>query len=193
MAYRHYNFNFGIGLDFHGAAAQGNANQGAAEHEHVAMQGGNVEPSGRNAEQGTAEQGTAEPTQHRDQGTEQHKQAKPSKGDLEAMKKRALEKDLAAMEGRHSAAKDAAMPSTCCIPFPSHFTKSKQAKSDGEALDVFRKVNVNIPLLECIKQVPKYAKFLGALHHKKTHKGEKGYEHERDRVRRATTQDAAKA
>jgi len=45
-----------------GAAAQGNANQGAAEYEHVAMQGGNVEPSGRNAEQGTAEQGTAEPT-----------------------------------------------------------------------------------------------------------------------------------
>ena len=35
--------------------------------------------------------------------------------------------------------------------------------------------------------------FEGALHHKKTHKGEKGYEHERDRVRRATTQDAAKA
>ena len=122
-----------------GAAAQGNANQGAAEHEHVAMQGGNVEPSGRNAEQGTAEQGTAEPTQHRDQGTEQHKQAKPSKGDLEAMKKRALEKDPAAMEGRHSAAKDAAMPSTCCIPFPSRFTKSKQAKSDEEVLDVFQK------------------------------------------------------
>ena len=146
-----------------GAAAQGNANQGAAEHEHVAMQGGNVEPSGRNAEQGTAEQGTAEPTQHRDQGTEQHKQAKPSKGDLEAMKKRALEKDPAAMEGRHSAAKDAAMPSTCCIPFPSRFTKSKRAKSDEEVLDVFRKVNVNIPLLECIKQVPKYAKFLKEL------------------------------
>ena len=79
------------------------------------------------------------------------------------MKKRALEKDPAAMEGRHSAAKDAAMPSTCCIPFPSRFTKSKRAKSDEEVLDVFRKVNVNIPLLECIKQVPKYAKFLKEL------------------------------
>ena len=50
-----------------------------------------------------------------------------------------------------------------CVPFPSRFTKSKKDKSDEEVLEVFRKVEVNLPLLECIKQIPKYAKFLKEL------------------------------
>jgi predicted aconitase len=33
-------------------------------------------------------------------------------------------------------------------------------EQDKEILDVFREVAVNIPLLDVIKQVPKYAKFL---------------------------------
>ena len=36
-------------------------------------------------------------------------------------------------------------------------------KIKREILDVFRKVAVNIPLLDVIKQVPKYAKFLKDL------------------------------
>ncbi|XP_071926075.1 uncharacterized protein [Coffea arabica] len=47
--------------------------------------------------------------------------------------------------------------------FPCRLAKTKKAEKDKEILDVFRKVEINIPLLEAIKQVPKYAKFLKNL------------------------------
>ncbi|KAM1420937.1 hypothetical protein ACFX2I_003250 [Malus domestica] len=48
-------------------------------------------------------------------------------------------------------------------PFPRRFVQSKKDESDKDILDTFRKVQVNIPLLDAIKQVPKYAKFLKEL------------------------------
>ncbi|KAM2799882.1 hypothetical protein COP2_004944 [Malus domestica] len=48
-------------------------------------------------------------------------------------------------------------------PFPRRFMQSKKDESDKDILDTFRKVQVNIPLLDAIKQVPKYAKFLKEL------------------------------
>ena len=48
-------------------------------------------------------------------------------------------------------------------PFPRRFMQSKKDESDKDILDTFRKVQVNIPLLYAIKQVPKYAKFLKEL------------------------------
>ena len=52
------------------------------------------------------------------------------------------------------------------VPFPHRILKNKRT-DDGdkerEILDVFRKVAVNIPLLNVIKQVPKYARFLKDL------------------------------
>ncbi|CAN6579422.1 unnamed protein product [Malus baccata var. baccata] len=48
-------------------------------------------------------------------------------------------------------------------PFPCRFMQSKKDESDKDILDTFRKVQVNIPLLDVIKQVPKYAKFLNEL------------------------------
>ncbi|CAN6691797.1 unnamed protein product [Malus baccata var. baccata] len=49
------------------------------------------------------------------------------------------------------------------VPFPRRFMKSKKEQTDKEILDTFRKVQVNLPLLDAIKQVPKYAKFLKKL------------------------------
>ncbi|XP_070669151.1 uncharacterized protein [Malus domestica] len=49
------------------------------------------------------------------------------------------------------------------VPFPRRFMKSKKEQTDKEILDTFRKVQVNLPLLDAIKQVPKYAKFLKEL------------------------------
>ncbi|XP_045812264.1 uncharacterized protein LOC123906408 [Trifolium pratense] len=51
------------------------------------------------------------------------------------------------------------------IPFPQRVQKNKKnkAEEDKEILDVFSKVAVNIPLLDVIKQIPKYAKFLKDL------------------------------
>ncbi|XP_021759096.1 uncharacterized protein LOC110723990 [Chenopodium quinoa] len=41
--------------------------------------------------------------------------------------------------------------------------KSKKEDADKEILETFRKVEVNIPLMDAIKQVPRYAKFLKEL------------------------------
>ncbi|XP_071939053.1 uncharacterized protein [Coffea arabica] len=48
-------------------------------------------------------------------------------------------------------------------PFPSRLEKSKKQDKEKEILEVFRKVEINIPLLDAIKQIPKYAKFLRDL------------------------------
>ena len=48
-------------------------------------------------------------------------------------------------------------------PFPERFYKSKKEEKEKEILETFRKVEVNIPLLDAIKQVPRYAKFLKEL------------------------------
>ncbi|XP_022003481.1 uncharacterized protein LOC110900932 [Helianthus annuus] len=48
-------------------------------------------------------------------------------------------------------------------PFPSRFQSTKKEKEDQEIMETFRKVEVNIPLLDAIKQVPRYAMFLKEL------------------------------
>ncbi|CAN6552150.1 unnamed protein product [Malus baccata var. baccata] len=48
-------------------------------------------------------------------------------------------------------------------PLPQAPIIPKKDESEKDILETFRKVQVNIPLLEAIKQVPKYAKFLKEL------------------------------
>ncbi|XP_062119000.1 uncharacterized protein LOC133832705 [Humulus lupulus] len=48
-------------------------------------------------------------------------------------------------------------------PFPSRLKKTKKEEVDKEILDTFRKVEVNIHLLDAIKQVSRYANFLKEL------------------------------
>ncbi|KAJ8771973.1 hypothetical protein K2173_027150 [Erythroxylum novogranatense] len=48
-------------------------------------------------------------------------------------------------------------------PFPERLAKSKKDKEDKEILDTFRKVEINIPLLDAIRNIPRYAKFLKEL------------------------------
>ncbi|CAN6554952.1 unnamed protein product [Malus baccata var. baccata] len=49
------------------------------------------------------------------------------------------------------------------VPFPSRFLQAKNEEEEQDVLETFRKVHVNIPLLDAIKQIPKYAKFLKKL------------------------------
>ncbi|CAN6567583.1 unnamed protein product [Malus baccata var. baccata] len=49
------------------------------------------------------------------------------------------------------------------VPFPRRFMQSKKEEAQKDILETFRKVQVNIPLLDAIKQVPRYAKFLKEL------------------------------
>ncbi|XP_076943428.1 uncharacterized protein LOC143613665, partial [Bidens hawaiensis] len=48
-------------------------------------------------------------------------------------------------------------------PFPSRFLSTKKEREEHEIMEMFRKVEVNIPLLDAIKQVPRYSKFLKEL------------------------------
>ncbi|KAM2471856.1 hypothetical protein ACFX1W_047081 [Malus domestica] len=49
------------------------------------------------------------------------------------------------------------------VPFPSSFLQSKNEEEEKDVLETFRKMHVNIPLLDAIKQIPKYAKCLKKL------------------------------
>ncbi|CAM8884620.1 unnamed protein product [Rhodiola kirilowii] len=49
------------------------------------------------------------------------------------------------------------------LPFPVPTRVQKQYVMDKEVLELFSKVEINIPLLEAIKQIPRYAKFLKEL------------------------------
>ncbi|XP_026424454.1 uncharacterized protein LOC113320771 [Papaver somniferum] len=48
-------------------------------------------------------------------------------------------------------------------PFPSRFAKSKKEALYKDIYEIFKNIQVNIPLLEAIRQVPRYAKFLKEL------------------------------
>ncbi|CAN6566303.1 unnamed protein product [Malus baccata var. baccata] len=49
------------------------------------------------------------------------------------------------------------------VPFPCRLKQTKKEEAEKEILETFRKVQVNIPLLDAIKQVPRYAKFFKEL------------------------------
>ncbi|XP_074278683.1 uncharacterized protein LOC141602278 [Silene latifolia] len=49
------------------------------------------------------------------------------------------------------------------VPFPNALTHSKRVERDEDLYETFRKCEVNIPLLNLLKGVPRYAKFLKEL------------------------------
>ncbi|RDY06533.1 hypothetical protein CR513_09467, partial [Mucuna pruriens] len=59
------------------------------------------------------------------------------------------------------------------LPFPTQALSVRKPKIDEELLKMFQKVEINIPLLDAIKQIPKYTKFLKELcvHKRKKIKG----------------------
>ena len=59
------------------------------------------------------------------------------------------------------------------LPFPPRAIPNKKMEEvDKEILETFRKVEVNIPLLDALKQIPRYVKFLKELcTHKRKLKG----------------------
>ncbi|RDX69644.1 hypothetical protein CR513_51210, partial [Mucuna pruriens] len=62
---------------------------------------------------------------------------------------------------------------TIPVSFPTRTISARKPESNEELLKMFRKVEINIPLLDAIKQIPKYAKFLKELcvHKRKKMKG----------------------
>ncbi|XP_026454429.1 uncharacterized protein LOC113355714 [Papaver somniferum] len=48
-------------------------------------------------------------------------------------------------------------------PFPQTLVQQKKSNQYNEILEMFKRVNINIPFLEAIRQIPTYAKFLNDL------------------------------
>ncbi|RDY14830.1 hypothetical protein CR513_00038, partial [Mucuna pruriens] len=59
------------------------------------------------------------------------------------------------------------------LSFPIWTTPTRKSDTNKDLLKMFRKVEINIPLFDAIKQFPKYAKFLKELciHKKRQIKG----------------------
>ena len=67
------------------------------------------------------------------------------------------------METEHIFLKEDSMKHCMPPPFPQALRSKKKASQQAGILEVLRQVKVNIPLLDIIKQVPAYAKFLKDL------------------------------
>ncbi|RZB65720.1 putative AC transposase, partial [Glycine soja] len=101
----------------------------------------------------------------------------PEKEDELATQKRKLSDHEGANKNFHaggpsSSSSDLQQP-PIPLPFPPRAIPNKKMEEvDEEILETFRKVEVNIPLLDAIKQIPRYAKFLKELcTHKRRLKG----------------------
>ena len=49
------------------------------------------------------------------------------------------------------------------LPYPHAMTKQKKVNHNSKIYETFKQVRINIPLVDAIKQVPSYAKFLKDL------------------------------
>ena len=70
---------------------------------------------------------------------------------------------VADLSEEEQSAKREEMKTSVPPPFPQALRKKKNSVNQTEMLEVLRQVKVNIPLLDMIKQVPTYAKFLKDL------------------------------
>ena len=64
------------------------------------------------------------------------------------------------VESKHCKEKTDSPPA---LPFPHAMTKQGKVNRNSEIFETFKKVSINIPLLDAIKQVPYYVKFLKDL------------------------------
>ena len=60
------------------------------------------------------------------------------------------------------------------MPFPQRLQKAKREERFSKFLDIFKKIEINIPFAEVINQMPTYAKFLKEILSKKRKIAEEG-------------------
>ena len=56
---------------------------------------------------------------------------------------------------------------TPAVPFPQRLQKTRREEQFSKFLDIFKKIEINIPFAEAINQIPNYAKFLKDILSKK--------------------------
>ncbi|VFQ74772.1 unnamed protein product [Cuscuta campestris] len=75
-----------------------------------------------------------------------------------------LQKDASPMDEKVNSPLNSSLSPNVSLPFfPSRLAKQQKEDNDKDIWETFRKVEVNIPLIDAIKQVPRYAKFLKEL------------------------------
>ena len=60
------------------------------------------------------------------------------------------------------------------MPFPHRLQKAKREEQFSRLLDIFKKIEINIPFVEVINQMPNYVKFLKEILNKKRKIAEEG-------------------
>ena len=63
---------------------------------------------------------------------------------------------------------------TPAVPFPQRLQKSRREEQFSKFLDIFKKIEINIPFTEVISQMPLYEKFLKEILSKKRKLAEEG-------------------
>ena len=56
---------------------------------------------------------------------------------------------------------------TSSIPFPQRLKKARREEQFSKFLEIFKKIEINIPFVEAITQMPNYAKFMKDILSKK--------------------------
>ena len=86
---------------------------------------------------------------------------KKTEGKEETEKEEEKNNQIEQMKGSNDHKKKEGVPAyTLAVPFPQRLQKSKREEQFSKFLDIFKKIEINIPFAEVISQMPLYAKFL---------------------------------
>ena len=79
------------------------------------------------------------------------------------------------LKGSNDQKKKEGVPAyTPAVPFPQRVQKSRREEQFSKFLDIFKKIEINVPFAEVISQMPLYAKFLKEILSKKRKIAEEG-------------------
>ena len=103
-----------------------------------------------------------------------------SNKEIEAEKEKTEEKaeknsQLEQLRGSNDKKKKEGVPAyTPAVPFPQRLQKLRREEQFSKFLDIFKKIEINIPFAEVISQMPLYAKFMKEILSKKRKIAEEG-------------------
>ena len=109
-----------------------------------------------------------------------NKETDAEKEETEAEKEKTEEKaeknsQLEQLKGSNDQKRKKGVPAyTPAIPFPQRLQKSRREEQFSKFLDIFKKIEINIPFAQVISQMPLYAKFLKEILSKKRKIAEEG-------------------
>ena len=105
--------------------------------------------------------------------TERKEETEAEKEETE--KKEEKNSQIEQMKGSNDQKKKEGVPAYApAVPFPQRLQKSRREEQFSKFLDLFKKIEINIPFAEVISQMPLYAKFLKEVLSKKRKIAEEG-------------------